>query len=51
MDVVTAVVADEEPLELVEPGEGAFDDPPVAAEAGAVFGLATGDLRFNPAAA
>ena len=51
MDVVAAVVADEEPFELVEPGEGALDDPAVAAEAGAVFGLAAGDLRGDPALA
>ena len=51
MDVVAAVVADEESFELVEPGEGAFDDPAVAAQAGAVFGLAAGDLRCDPALA
>ncbi len=48
MDVVAAVVADEESFELVEPGEGALDDPAVAAEAGAVFGLAPGDLGPDP---
>jgi hypothetical protein len=32
VDLGTAVVADEESLELVEPGEGSFDDPAVAAE-------------------
>jgi hypothetical protein len=48
VNVVAAVVADEEPFELVEPGEGAFDDPAVAAEAGAVFGLAAGDLGCDP---
>jgi hypothetical protein len=31
----------------VEPGEGAFDDPAVAAEAGAVFGLAPRDDRLD----
>jgi hypothetical protein len=36
---------------VVEPGEGAFDDPAGAAEAGAVFGLAAGDLGFDPAGA
>ena len=51
MDLGAAVVADEEPFELVEPGEGAFDDPADAAESGAVFGLAAGDLGSNTAAA
>lgn len=35
----------------MQPGEGAFDDPAGAAESGAVFGLAAGDLRFDPAGA
>ena len=47
--VGAAFVADEEPLELVQPGEAALDDPAVAAEAGAVLGLAAGDLGFDPA--
>ena len=34
----------------MEPAEGAFDDPAVAAEAGAVLGLAAGDDRFDAAA-
>ena len=51
VDVGAAVVADEQPLELVEPGEGALDDPAVAAEAGAVLGLAAGDLGFDAASA
>jgi hypothetical protein len=33
----------------VEPGEGAFDDPAVTAEPGAVVGLATGDHGFDTA--
>jgi hypothetical protein len=33
----------------VEPGEGAFGDPAVAAEPGAVLGLAVGDHRLDPA--
>ena len=49
MDLGAAVVADEEPFELVEPREGAFDDPAGAAQSGAVFGLAVGDLGFDPA--
>ena len=39
MDLVAAVVADEQSLELVQPGEGTLDDPAGAAEAGAVLGL------------
>jgi hypothetical protein len=49
VDLVAAVVADEQSLELVQPGEGALDDPAGAAEAGAVFGLAAGYLRCDPA--
>ena len=49
MDLGAAVVADEQSFEVVEPGEGAFDDPAVAAEAGAVLGLAAGDLGLDPA--
>jgi len=51
VDVGVAVVADEESLELVQPGEGTLDHPAVAADAGAVFGLATGDLGGDPALA
>ena len=43
MDVAAAFVADRESFEGVQPGESAFDDPAVAAEAGAVLGLAPGD--------
>ena len=48
VDFVAAVVADEQPFELVEPGEGALDDPAVTAERGAVFGLTACDLGFDP---
>ena len=51
VDVVAAVVADEEALVVVQPGEGALDDPAGAAEAGAVFGLAPGDLGADAALA
>lgn len=44
MDLVAAVVADEQALEVVQPGEGALDDPAGAAEPGAVRALAAGDL-------
>ena len=36
VDLVAAVVADEQPFELMQPGEGALDHPAVAAEPGAV---------------
>ena len=49
MDVLVAVVADEQPLEVVQLGEGALDDPAVAAEPGAVLCLAASDHRFDPA--
>ena len=51
MDFGSAVVADKQPFELVQPGEGALDDPAIAAQAGAVRGAATGDLGFDAAAA
>ncbi len=47
MDLSAAVVADEQPLEVVQPGEGALDDPTDATEAGAVFGLAASDDGFD----
>ena len=49
MDLVAAVVADEQSLEVVQPREGALDDPAVAAKAGAVLGLAARDLGSDPA--
>ena len=45
MDLGAAVVADEQPFELVQPSEGALDHPPVAAEPGTVLGLAPCDFR------
>ena len=50
MDLGAAVVADEQSFELVQPGEGALEHPPVAAEPGAVLGFASCDLRSDPAA-
>jgi hypothetical protein len=47
VDVVAAVGADEESAAVVQPGEGAFDDPTVSAEAGAVFDLAASDDRLD----
>ena len=49
MDVVAAVGTDEEPAAVVEPGEGAFDDPALASQAGAVRGLASRDHGLDPA--
>ena len=51
MDLGAAVVTNEQSFVVVEPGEGALDDPTNAAEAGAVLGLATRDLRFDPTGA
>lgn len=51
MDLGAAVVADEQPLEVMQPGEGALDDPAGAAQTGAVPGLTAGDLRCDPAPA
>ena len=51
MDLGAAVVADEQSLEVVQPGEGALDDPADAAEPGAVFGLAAGDHGLDSARA
>jgi hypothetical protein len=43
MGLFAAFVADVESVELVQPGEGAFDDPAPAAESRAVLGLAACD--------
>jgi hypothetical protein len=51
VDLGAAVVADEGPFELVEPGEGSLDDPAVAAEAGPVLGAAASDFGCDAAAA
>jgi hypothetical protein len=50
VDVVAAVVADEQSFELVQPGECALDHPAVAAESGAVLAFAASDLRCDAAA-
>jgi hypothetical protein len=49
VDVVATVGADEEAPAVVEPGEGAFDDPSVVAKPGAVFGLASRDHWLDAA--
>jgi len=40
-------IADVETVELVQPGEGALDDPAHAAEARAMRGLSTSDQRLD----
>jgi len=49
--LVASVVADEQSLEVVQPGEGTLDDPADTPEARAVLGLASCDLRGDPASA
>ena len=51
MDFGSAVVADKQPFELVQPGEGALDDPADSAETGSVVGAAASDHGFDPARA
>jgi len=51
VDLCAAVVADEQPFEVMQPGEGAFDNPARAAESGAVAVVAVGDLGFDAAVA
>lgn len=48
MEVGAYLVADPQAFELVQPGEGPLDDPACLAQAGAVRGAATGDLRCDP---
>jgi hypothetical protein len=48
VDLGSAVVADEQSLEVVQPGEGALDDPASTPEPGAVLGLPAGDLGRDP---
>ena len=50
MDFVAAVGAQEQPAAVVQPGEGAFDDPAIASESGAVRCLAASDDRLDAAA-
>jgi hypothetical protein len=45
--VGAALVADEEALEAVQPGEGALDDPAVTPQTGAVLGLPARDHRLD----
>ena len=47
MNVVATVGADQESASVVKPSKRALDDPAVAAEAGAVLGLAPSDDRLH----
>jgi hypothetical protein len=49
VDVVAAVGADEESAGVVQPSEGAFDDPALAAESGTMLGLAASDRWLDAA--
>ena len=49
MGVVRAVGADEQPTLVVEMADRALDKPALAAEPGAVLGLAARDHRLDPA--
>ena len=51
MEVGSYLVADPQAFELVEPGEGALDDPPGPVKAGSVGGALAGDLRRDPMSA
>lgn len=49
MEVGASLVADAEPFELVQPGEGALDDPAHLAQPGSVGGSTPGDHRLDAA--
>src|SRR5690349_1227124 len=49
MDVGAALVADGEPAEAVQPGQGALDHPPVPAQSFAGFDAFTGNPAFDAA--
>jgi hypothetical protein len=49
VDVVAAVGADQQPAAVVEPSEGALDDPAMATEPRAVIGLAARDHGLDAA--
>jgi len=50
VDVVAAAGEQQKSAAVVEPGEGAFEDPAVAAELPAVLGLTGSDYGFDAAA-
>jgi hypothetical protein len=47
VEIGSSLVAGAEPFELVEPGEGALDDPAHSAQSGAMGDAASGDQRFD----
>jgi CDGSH-type Zn-finger protein len=47
VDVFAAVGASEKAAAVVEPGKGALDDPPLAAEPGAMLSLTARDDRLD----
>lgn len=49
MDLGIALIADPQAAEVVQVREAAFDDPALAAQAGAVGSAAAGELRCDPA--
>jgi hypothetical protein len=51
VDVGVLLIAGAQPLEGVQPGEAAFDDPALSAQAGAVGNAAAGDPRSDAAGA
>ena len=51
MDVGPAFVTDAQAAVLMQPGEGALDDPPLVAQTRSVLGLALGDYRPDPTGA
>jgi hypothetical protein len=50
VDLVAAIGADEQAAAVVEPSEGALDDPALPAKPGAVLAPAAGDHRLDPPA-
>jgi hypothetical protein len=50
VEIGAAFPADAEPAEVVQPGEGALDDPPPAAQPRAVLAAAARDERLDAAA-
>ncbi len=49
MEIGASLIAGAEPFELVQPGEGALDDPAHLAQSGTVGDAASGDQRLDAA--